>query len=107
VDGITMQNGTSKTYVTSTLADGEEVTVIASYVNDCVATPVGITNSVVDYPVANIVSSEGSTICDGTEVEFTAAPFPSGNYEFRVNTVQVQMDRIILTLHPALMMEMM
>jgi hypothetical protein len=90
VDGITMQNGTSKTYVTSTLADGEEVTVIASYVNDCVATPVGITNSVVDYPVANIVSSEGSTICDGTEVEFTAAPFPSGNYEFRVNTVQVQ-----------------
>jgi hypothetical protein len=90
VDGITMQNSTSKIYTTTTLADGEEVTVIATYINGCTDTPAGITNTVIEYPVANIVSSEGSTICGGTEVEFTASPFPSGNYEFRVNTVQVQ-----------------
>ena len=53
VGGVSVQNGASATYTTSSLTNGQVVDVIVTNANGCIATSAGITNSVYVTPIAN------------------------------------------------------
>jgi uncharacterized delta-60 repeat protein len=84
----------SASYSSSTLADGDVVVCIVESSESCVTSSTGIsdpifvsvTNTVI--PSVSIVSDQGSTICDGSTVTFTASPTNGGStpiYEWLVN----------------------
>ncbi|QHT71730.1 PKD domain-containing protein [Rhodocytophaga rosea] len=91
VGATSVQNGPSNTYTTSSLADGQTVTVKATVANICTATSNAVTTTV--YAVAiNLTSSDAdNTICPGDAITFTSSLAGSGaNYEFFVDGASVQ-----------------
>ena len=89
VAGISVQNGASATYTTSTLTNGQIVDVIVTNANGCIATSAGITNTVNALPVPTLTSSDADNkFCAGTSVTFTAGG--GTNYNFRVGGINVQ-----------------
>ena len=89
VAGLSVQDGTSSTYTTSSLTNGQVVMVIVSSVNGCTATSAGITNTVNATPVPTITSSDpDDNFCLGTSVTFTAGGGTA--YNFRVDGISVQ-----------------
>jgi gliding motility-associated-like protein len=89
VGGVSVQNGTSTTYTTSSLTNGKVIDVIVSNATGCTATSAGITNTVIALPVPTLVSSDAdNTFCQGTSVTFTAGG--GTNYDFRIGGVTIQ-----------------
>ena len=73
VGGISVQNGVSATYTTSTLTNRQVVDVIVTNAAGCTATSAGITNTVNALPVPTLTSSDANnTFCSGTSITFTA-----------------------------------
>ncbi|MCC5945213.1 MAG: T9SS type A sorting domain-containing protein [Bernardetiaceae bacterium] len=88
VNGTSVQTGTSDTYSTTTLEDGETITVTTT--TTCgTATSTGITMTVNTAPATGLTAS-ATTICTGDNVIFTATPAGATNYEFFVNGTSVQ-----------------
>jgi gliding motility-associated-like protein len=91
VNGVSVQSGASNTYTTTTLANGDIVTVRGTTASGCSATSTGITNSVNPVVTPTLTSSDpDNTFCAGTSVTFTAAGAGITNFDFRVNGVSVQ-----------------
>jgi hypothetical protein len=91
VNGSSVQNGAGTTYTTSTLLNGQVVTVGVTNAAGCTVVSSGITTTVNPLPVANIVSNDAdNTICAGSSITFTASPSGASNYNFRVNGSSVQ-----------------
>jgi gliding motility-associated-like protein len=89
IAGISIQNGTSATFTTSSLVNGQVVDVIVTNLAGCSATSAGITNNVSELPVPVLTSSDANnSFCSGTSVTFTASG--GAAYNFRVNGVSVQ-----------------
>ncbi len=89
VGGTSVQNGASATYTTSSLTNGQIVSVIVTNENTCSATSAGITNTVTPLPTATLTSSDPDNIfCSGTSITFTGGGGTS--YNFRVGGVSVQ-----------------
>src|SRR5687768_348104 len=89
----------SPTFTTTTLQDGDVVTVIMTSDLACVSTPtaesneIDITSTSVD-PAVSIVAST-TLICDGASVTFTATPVNGGtnpSYQWQVNGVDAGTD---------------
>jgi len=89
VGGLSVQNGVSATYTTSTLTNGQSVVVIVTNASGCTATSAAITNTVNPTPVPTLTSSDAdNSFCTGTNVTFTAGG--GTNYNFRLGGVSVQ-----------------
>ena len=89
VGGLSIQNGSSSTYVTSSISNGQVVDVIVTNANGCLATSAGITNTVYALPTPTLTSSDADNVfCAGTLVTFTATG--GSNYDFRVDGVSKQ-----------------
>ncbi len=89
IDGISVQNGASSTYTSSSLTNGQAVSVKVSNAGGCTATSSGITNTVNQAPIPTLTSSDSDNIiCEGTKVIFTASG--GTNYNFRVGAISVQ-----------------
>ena len=88
INGSTMQSGAASTYNTSSLNNGDVVTVDVSNANSCVTTSSPITISLNAVPTGTLTPSPAA-ICAGSNVTFTAtAGFTS--YIFKVNGTTVQ-----------------
>jgi gliding motility-associated-like protein len=97
VGGISVQNGTTSTYTTTTLTNGQAVNIVVTNANGCIATAGPITNTVNLTPVPTLTSSDAdNSFCLGTNVTFTASG--GTNYNFRVDGVSVQNG--LLTTYP-------
>jgi len=89
VNGVSVQNGTLRTYTTNALTDGQVVDVIVTNDNNCSATSSGIVNTVYPLPSATLTSSDiDNTFCLGTTVTFTASE--GSNFNFRIGGVSIQ-----------------
>ena len=87
--GVSVQNGASATYTTSTLANGQVVDVIVTNALGCTATSAAITNTVNALPVPTLTSSDADNkICAGTSVTFTGGG--GTGYNFQVGGLSVQ-----------------
>ena len=71
VAGVIVQNGTSATYTTNSLTNGQIVDVIAANSTGCNVTSSGITNTVNPQPTAN--AGTGGTVCN-LNFNFNAVP---------------------------------
>jgi ribosomal protein S17 len=91
VDGLSKQSSTSHTYTTSTLSNGQTVTVKVTTASGCTATSSGITTTVNTTPIVSLLSSDADNIiCAGEDVTFFATPLGLSMYEFFVNGVSKQ-----------------
>ncbi|QHT68895.1 PKD domain-containing protein [Rhodocytophaga rosea] len=90
VDGVSVQNGASNTYITSSLTNGQLLSVKALSVSNCEATHTGITTYVEDISVALTSSDSDNVICSGDAVTFTAGSATATSFEFFVDGVSVQ-----------------
>ncbi len=89
VDGSSVQMGTSATYTTNTLTNGQKVSVTVTNANGCQATSSEITNTINPAPLPTLTSSDADNVfCSGTGITFTAGG--GSSYNFRVNGTSVQ-----------------
>ncbi len=89
IGGTSVQSGTSSTYATSSLTNGQVVDVVVTNSNSCVATSASITNTVNALPLPTITSSDAdNTFCLGTSITFTASGGTS--YNFRIGGASYQ-----------------
>ncbi|MFT3908399.1 MAG: Ig-like domain-containing protein [Ferruginibacter sp.] len=88
VNGTTQQNGASGTFSTSSLANGDVVTVVVTNGTSCTATFNSITITVIPSPTGTLTAST-TTICAGDNIDFTATA-GYDNYNFQVNGSTVQ-----------------
>ncbi|MGQ1787229.1 T9SS type B sorting domain-containing protein [Saccharicrinis sp. GN24d3] len=95
------QNGSTVTYTTSTLEDGDEIYVVVNdVVNGCSHTSGSITMKVVSNPVPTltITSPGGATICSGETIQFLATPGTFSRYVFMRNGTETLQDGALNTL---------
>jgi hypothetical protein len=95
------------TYTTSTLANGDVVTVVLTSDYPCTAGNPATSNPIATTVIANqpvsvtIASSDAdNTICDGTSVTFTATPTNGGttpSYQWKLNGNNVGTDQATYT----------
>ncbi len=89
VGGISVQNGVSSSYSTSSLTNGQVVDVVVTNASGCSATSSGISNTVLPLPTPGLISSDADNIiCEGNSVTFTASG--GSIYNFRVDGHSVQ-----------------
>ncbi|RXR22438.1 hypothetical protein [Flavobacterium stagni] len=107
IDGNDVIGETSSTFTTSTLLDGEVVSVVMDS-NDISPCLIGssissneITMTVLPYtPVSVSIVASATTICAGTSVTFTATPTNGGStpsYQWKVNGNNVGTDNALYT----------
>lgn len=96
VNGVTAQNSNARIFNTTSLQNGDVVTVEVTNINGCITTYNSITISVTPAPVGSLSATENSgttandnIICAGDNVIFTATP-GFANYIFKVNGGDVQ-----------------
>ena len=89
VNGSSVQSGASGTYTSSTLANGNSVTVDVTNGNKCSATSAAIVITVNALPAGTLSVSPSATICAGDNLTFTASAGFS-NYNFKVNGTSMQ-----------------
>lgn len=91
INGTSVQSGTSNTYTTSTLTNGQTVSVKATTATGCSATSSGISTTVNPLPLVTLSNTDSdNTICQGEVVTFTASSATAVNYEFFINNISVQ-----------------
>lgn len=83
VNGVVVQNGITSNYSTSSLVNGDVVSV-TGYNGDCASNPTNYTFTV-NTMLLNLVASPSNLICEGENVTFTASG--GTQYEFFVNGV--------------------
>lgn len=83
IDGVSVQNGTSNTYTSSTIQQGDSIWVEA-FVGSCFANPSDtIIPTVNPIPTVSLTSDDpDNEICEGETITFTASPAGYDNYEF-------------------------
>ena len=86
VNGVTSIDGaTASTYTSSSLANGDVISVVLTSNDACAAGAIATSNTITmnvnpELPVSvSIASDLGNTICDGTAVTFTATPTNGGD----------------------------
>jgi len=97
INGTNVGGATSATFTSTTLANGDVVTVVMTSTASCAspvtATSAGITMTVNPTVVPSVlITSTGATICAGDPVTFTAAPTNGGTtptYQWQVNGTNV------------------
>jgi len=89
INGSAVQSGTGTTYITSTLVQGDIVTVDATNANNCTGTSASIIMTVNALPTGTLGAS-ATTTCFNDNVIFTALPSTYSSYEFIVNGSTVQ-----------------
>jgi hypothetical protein len=98
VNGVNVAGATASTFTSSTLNNGDVVTVVltsnATCVSPTTATSAGTTVSVAASvtPSVSITASPSGAICAGTSVTFTATPTNGGTtptYQWQINGVNV------------------
>lgn len=96
INGSVQQNGSSSSFTTSVLNNGDVVTVLVNSSNGCSTTLNTISITVNNLPSGSLTASENSgtsandnIICEGENIIFTATAGYS-NYEFFVNGSSVQ-----------------
>ncbi|MDP4222847.1 MAG: gliding motility-associated C-terminal domain-containing protein [Bacteroidota bacterium] len=72
INGSSVQNGTSNTYKTRTLTNGQTVDVIVTNSFGCIGTSSGITNTVFAKPTAT--AANNGPVCPGTALNLTGGP---------------------------------
>ena len=95
VNGASVQNGTSNTYTSATLTNGNTVTCdIAVTGGNCLASTTASSNiismNIVSPPAISVSANPAGNICTGTSVSFTANPLNAGtstSYQWQVNGV--------------------
>ena len=92
INGTSVQSGASDTYATSSLADGDVVTVLVTNIDGCTDESTGITTSVNPLPTVTLTNdATNNEICAGDNITFTAGGGDVGAmYEFFVNNSSVQ-----------------
>jgi hypothetical protein len=101
INGISVQNGSSDSYTSSTLANADNVTCDISIMGGvCLTTATASSNSIlmtVDpnfTPSVSLSVSPDNNICEGTSVTFTATASDTGggtvSYDFKINGISVQ-----------------
>ncbi|MBS1742856.1 MAG: Ig-like domain-containing protein [Bacteroidetes bacterium] len=88
VNGLSQQNGLSSTFNTSTLSNGDIVTVVVTNGNSCSTSFNAISFTVIPSPSGTLAATTTS-ICAGDNIDFTATGGYS-NYDFQVNGSTVQ-----------------
>jgi uncharacterized protein YjdB len=86
IDGAQKQTGTSNTFSTIALLDGQTVSVDVANASNCGASfTSSVPVNVNPLPVAVVTANpSATTICAGDPVTFTGAPTGAQNYNFRV-----------------------
>ncbi|HAI76859.1 MAG TPA: hypothetical protein DCM08_11485 [Microscillaceae bacterium] len=90
VDGVIVQSGVSNQFITSSLTNGQQISVdvLSSTFCQRSAAPIGITVNPVISPTVNI-SGNLNLICDNTPVQFTSNVTNTGGfamqYQWRIN----------------------
>lgn len=88
VNNISVQNNGSTTFTTSSLLNGDVITVEATNAGGCVATSAPITMTIYSLPTAGLTTPDNS-VCAGTSVTFTATGGTVGN-NFKIGSTSVQ-----------------
>ncbi len=88
VNGSPVQSGASNIYTTTTLTNGQSVTVTTTNASGCSATSSAIVITVNALPTGTLNAS-ATSICTGDNVTFTATAGYT-NYNFKVNGISVQ-----------------
>jgi len=84
-------SGTSNTYSTTGILNGDTITVYATNLGCTSTASTTVPIYVISGPVVTLISDDSdSTICAGTSVTFTANPGGLANYNFFVNSIPVQ-----------------
>ncbi len=95
--GSIIPGATGATYVTTTLSDGDIITVTMTSNLGC-ATPNTVTSDGItmtvnpNLPVSVSIAASATTICEGTSVTFTATPVNEGttpSYQWKLNGANV------------------
>ena len=90
VNGVSQQNGASRTYVNTTLVTGDVVTVEVTNGSSCKATFTAPAITIVPSPAGTLTVSPSATICAGDNVTFTATTgYTSYNFKIGGSSVQV------------------
>ncbi|MFC5536489.1 PKD domain-containing protein [Rhodocytophaga aerolata] len=91
MDGLSVQNSATNLYISSSLTNGQTVTVRVSTANDCSVLSTGITTTVNAVPVLTLTSSDADNIiCQGETVTFTASSTVAASFDFLINGSVVQ-----------------
>ncbi len=97
VNSSSVQTGSSNTYATTLLADGDIVSCILTSSENCNDGPTSSNNITMTVlagvPVGISIDASVATICTGDNIDFTATPTNGGttpNYEWFVNGSSVQ-----------------
>ena len=93
VNGISVQSGTDTSYGSTTLSDGDVITVVASDQTCPGPADTAAVVTVNPIPTATL-SSSTNTICFGDGITFTAIPAGYSEYEFFLNGISVQIGAI-------------
>lgn len=91
VNGVSVQNTVSATYISDSLNNGDTISVLA-FDGICFSNPsANIIATVFPIPSVTLTSLDpDNEICEGESITFTAAPSGLDNYEFFNNGVSVQ-----------------
>ena len=89
VNGVSSQNSSASSFTTTTLADGDLVSVIATDLGCASPTAVSIPITVISGPIVTILATP-DTICSGDSITVTATPSGYASYEFFVGSTSVQ-----------------
>lgn len=97
VNGSTVSSGSSNTYTTSALVNGDQLVVELTSSDPC-ASPSTVSSNTISYTLTPqvtpsvTVSASQNSICTGTSVTFTATPTHGGSlptYQWKVNGANV------------------
>lgn len=90
VDGNVQQSGSSNTFTTAALTDGQSVDALVITAQGCSSVTNAVVNTVHPNPVVTLLSDDpDQIICSGTTVNFTATG-GYNMYDFRINGSTVQ-----------------
>ncbi len=89
INASPINNGANPYYATTALNDGDQVYVTVESPQGCYnSSAPAIDMTVVAYPTAGLVANPGTSIIEGTNVDFTASGI--GDYQFLINSTEVQ-----------------